>query len=384
MAVEFAASPRSTLGIEWELALVNQQDHSLASIAPALLGEINAPGSDSQMPHITRELLENTIELVTAPHTRVSDAVDELRTMAQRVQDAAATHGACVVGAGSHPFGRWVDERVTPSERYDRFIDRTQWWGRNMLIWGVHVHLGIDRVDRVIPLMHSLLARLPHLLALSTSSPFWGGEATGYASNRTLMFQQLPTAGLPWDLDDWGHFERVIEDLTRTGVIDDVSEARWDVRPSPRWGTLEFRGFDGVSSLNEVAALAALTLCLVEDGQRRLDRGETLVRLQPWYVRENKWRAARYGLDARVIVDQEGTQVPLREDIERVIAELAPVAESLGCSAELAQVGAILTSGSSAERQLKTAQGFADPTGAEALGAVVHGLADAFRAGISR
>ena len=139
-----------------------------------------------------------------------------------------------------------------------------------------------------------------------------------------------------------------------------------------------------MSPVYGVAAPAALTQGLVHVGQRRLDRGETLVRLQPWYVRENKWRAARYGLDARVIVDQEGTQVPLREDIERVIAELAPVAESLGCSAELAQVGAILTSGSSAERQLKTAQGFADPTGAEALGAVVHGLADAFRAGIAR
>lgn len=382
MAIEFADSPRSTLGIEWELALVNQADHSLASIAPALLAEVAAPGENPTMPLITRELLENTIELVTAPHTRVGDAVDELRMMAQRVQSAAASHDACVVGAGTHPFGRWVNERVTASERYDRFIDRTQWWGRNMLIWGVHVHLGIDRVDRVIPLMHTLLAHLPHLLALSTSSPFWGGEATGYASNRTLMFQQLPTAGLPWDMEDWADFERVIADLTQTGVIDDVSEARWDVRPSPRWGTLEFRGFDGVSSLDEVAALAALTQCLVEDGQRRLDRGETLTRLQPWYVRENKWRAARYGLDADVIIDRDGTQVSLQSDIVRLLAELAPVAESLGCADELARVASILEAGSSASRQLQVAKTFADPTGAEALGAVVSGLAAEFRRGI--
>lgn len=382
MAVEFAQSPRSTLGIEWELALVDQGNHGLVSIAPALLESIASPSTPGAMPQITRELLENTIELVSAPHQRVGDAVAELRDMALAVQAAAERHQACVVGAGSHPFGRWADERVTSSERYDRFIDRTQWWGRNMLIWGVHVHLGIDRVDRVIPLMHALLARLPHLLALSSSSPFWGGEATGYASNRTLMFQQLPTAGLPWDLDDWADYERVMADLQLTGVIDEVSEARWDVRPSPRWGTLEFRGFDGVSSLSEIAALAALTQCLVEDGQRRLDRGETLTRLQPWFVRENKWRAARYGLDARIIVDRDGTQVPLRDDITRLLDELAPVADSLGCATELARVAGILHDGSSADRQLAIAAEYPDPTGPEALTAVVRGLAEKFRAGL--
>lgn len=384
MAVEFAESPRSTLGIEWELALVDDVDHNLVSVAPALLAEIEAPSSPGAMPQITRELLENTLELVTAPHHRVGAAVDELRTMAQQVHTAAAVHGARVVGAGSHPFGRWADERVTPSERYERFIDRTQWWGRNMLIWGVHVHLGIDKVERVVPLMHDLLARLPHLLALSASSPFWGGEETGYASNRTLMFQQLPTAGLPWDFNDWEEFGQVIEDLTRTGVIDDVSEARWDLRPSPHWGTLEFRGFDGISSLDEIGALAALTQCIVEHGQRQMDRGEPLVRLQPWYVRENKWRAARYGLDARIIVDRAGTQVTLRDDIARLVDELAPVAEALGCSGELARVSQILTTGSSADRQRSIAAEFENPTSPEALSAVVRGLADTFQTGIGR
>jgi carboxylate-amine ligase len=382
MVIEFAQSARSTLGIEWELALIAQNDQSLASLAPALLAVLPSSAPGGGMPKITSELLENTIELVTAPHRRVADAVAELRIMAREVQTAAAAHGAWVVGAGSHPFGRWSDERVTSAERYERFIDRTQWWGRNMLIWGVHVHIGIDRIERVVPLMHALVARLPHLLALSTSSPFWGGEDTGYASNRTLMFQQLPTAGLPFDIDDWADFERVINDLTHTGVIEEVSEARWDVRPSPRWGTLEFRGFDGISSLEEVAALAALTQCVVEDGQRRLDRGEELIRLQPWFVRENKWRAARYGLDAQVIVDRAGTQRALRDDIAELIDDLAPIAESLGCTAELSRVAGILHDGSSAQRQRAIAAEFQDPTGHESLSAVVRGLADQFRAGI--
>lgn len=166
------------------------------------------------------------------------------------------------------------------------------------------------------------------------------------------MFQQLPTAGLPWDIDNWDDIAHILEDLVTADVISEPTQARWDVRPAPRWGTIELRACDGASTLWEIGAIAAFSQCLIEQFQRKLDQGESLPRLQPWYVRENKWRAARYGLEADVIVNSDGRQVPLRDHLTQLIIELGPVAESLGCVAELADVSRILQHGNSSARQL--------------------------------
>lgn len=377
MTIDFARSPRSTLGIEWELALVDPTSRSLANVAPPILAELErrwpqSPGA----PQATSELLQNTVELVSAPHRRVREAIGELRLLAADLLDQAKAHGVRVIGTGSHPFSRWEDQLITPGERYGRFVERTQWWGRNMLIWGVHVHVGIDRRERVIPTLHTLLTYQPVFQALSASSPFWAGEATGYRSNRTLMFQQLPSAGLPAHVESWEDFERVIEDLTRTGVIAEPTEARWDVRPAPRWGTIEVRFCDGSSSLETLGALAALTQCLVEDCARRLDRGETLPLLPPWFARENKWRAARFGLDAEVIYDEAGSQARLRDRVSVLVDRLAPVAADLGCVEELEQVARIAETGTSADRQLETYSRLGGTR--DALRAVVDSEADVF------
>jgi len=384
LPITFTQSPRSTLGVEWEVALVDRTTRELAQLGPAILEELEPRFPAAQFPHLTSELLENTIEFVTAPHQRVADALADLRTLAAAAQQQAQARGATLIGSGSHPFSRWEDQRVTPSARYDRFVDRYRWWGRNMLIWGVHVHIGVDRRDRVVPLLHTLLTHLPHLLALSASSPLWAGEATGYASNRTLMFQQLPTAGLPWDMDDWEDFARIIDDLTTTGIVAEPTEARWDIRPAPRWGTIEVRACDGASTLTEIGALAALTQCLVEHFQCVMDRGGELPRLQPWFVRENKWRAARYGLDTRIVVDRTGREEPLRDELHALVAQLQAVADRLGCAAELAEVSRMLDAGTSAERQLAVyeARGGANG-GAAALTAVVDALAAEFDEGLA-
>lgn len=381
MPITFAPSPRSTLGIEWELSLVDRRTRELVQLGPEIIAELDRDFPPSTFPHVAGELLENTVELVSAPHRRVSAATDELRELAAAALTAADARGAALIGSGSHPFSRWDDQRVTPNERYDRFVERTRWWGRNMLIWGVHVHVGVDQRSRVVPLVHALLAHLPHLLALSTSSPLWAGETTGYASNRTLMFQQLPTAGLPWDVEDWDGIERVLHDLTVTGIIAEPTEARWDIRPAPRWGTIELRACDSASTLAEISAIAALTQCLVEHFQQVADRGGALPRLQPWFVRENKWRAARYGLNARVIIDAEGRQEPLRDALAELMTTLAPVAAQLDCEAELDQVAQIIAGGTSAERQLAVyaAHGGA-AGGSTALHAVVDSLVDEFTA----
>jgi carboxylate-amine ligase len=245
-----------------------------------------------------------------------------------------------------------------------------------MMIWGIHVHVGIDDRDKALPILDGLLAYLPHLQALSASSPFWAGERTGYASNRALVFQQLPTAGLPWPLQNWSEFEGYLHDMVGTGVMEDATEVRWDIRPAPRWGTIEVRACDGMSTLPELAAVAALVQVLVEHFSRRLDEGMPLETIQPWFIRENKWRAARYGLDARVIVDHLGTQRLVTEHLRETLDEVSDIAVELKCARELAGLEPILTEGASYSRQLA----IADAADGD-LREVVRHLVGEFRSG---
>ena len=355
MGIDFTRSERSTIGLEWELALVDRETGDLVSIATEVLDALR--GDDgSAHPHITGELLLNTVELVSGVHHTVTDAVTDISGQLDEVRAASDPFGVDPICSGSHPFGQWFDQRVTDKERYHRLIDRTQWWGRNMMIWGIHVHVGIEDVSKVMPIMNGMLCYLPHLQALSASSPFWAGVDTGYASNRALMFQQLPTAGAPWGLADWTAWEEYVADMTRTGIIDDVTEVRWDIRPAPRWGTIEVRVCDGVSTAQELGAIAALIQCLVEWMSTRIDAGEEIPTMQPWFVRENKWRAARYGLDAEIILDAEGNERLVTDDVRELIGILSPIATRLGCLTELRDLSVILDAGASYQRQRAVAE----------------------------
>jgi len=309
----------------------------------------------------------------------VANAVGDLERMIEKLRVVTDDIGVDLMCAGTHPFSQWFQQHVTPDhERYATLIDRTQWWGRQMMIWGVHMHIGIDDREKVLPIVNGLLTYYPHFQALSASSPFWVGEATGYASNRALLFQQLPTAGLPPQLGAWANYEELVQDLTHVGVIDDHSELRWDVRPSPKWGTIELRYCDGLSSVEEVGALAALAQCLVEDLSTRLDNGEAVPTMQPWFVRENKWRAARYGLEAVIIQDSAGNEALVRDDTIALLQRLEPVAERLGCVTELQAVHGILDRGASYQRQL----GVAAANGGS-LKAVVASLVSELRDGLA-
>ncbi|MCW2813290.1 MAG: putative enzyme, partial [Nocardioides sp.] len=203
----------------------------------------------------------------------------------------------------------------------------------------------------VMPVLSALLRYYPHLQALSASSPIWAGMDTGYASNRALMFQQLPTAGLPFQFATWEEYESFAHDQLTTGVIDELGEIRWDLRPAAHIGTLENRVCDGVSSLRDLAALTALMHCLVVDLDTRLAAGEELPTMPPWHVQENKWRSARYGLDAIVILDAASTERLVTEDLVDLVERLAPVAERLGCARELASVADLVAGGASYQRQ---------------------------------
>jgi carboxylate-amine ligase len=355
MEIEFGRSRRSNIGLEWELACVDHSSGELTAAAPKILDRIGA-SHDEGYPQVTAELLTNTVELVSGPHDHVANAVGDLERMIERVRAVTDDLGVDLMCAGTHPFSQWFQQHVTPdNERYATLIDRTQWWGRQMMIWGVHMHIGVDDRDKVLPIINGLLGYYPHFQALSASSPFWGGEATGYASNRALLFQQLPTAGLPPQLGAWANYEELVQDLTRVGVIDDHSELRWDVRPSPKWGTIELRYCDGLSTVEEVGAIAALAQCLVEHLSTKLDDGEEIETMQPWFVRENKWRGARYGLEAIIIQDAGGNEAPVRDDTIALLARLEPIAQRLGCVRELNAVYGILERGASYQRQLKVA-----------------------------
>lgn len=375
VTLEFAPSARSTVGLEWEIMLADPATGDLVGRAPELLSALEA-ASEAERHTVTGELLTNTIEVTSGVGDSVAHAVDDIAAAIAAVRTATDPAGVELLSAGSHPFAQWFDQEVTDKTRYHTLIERTQWWGRNMMIWGIHVHIGVEDRRKVIPIINALAAYLPHLQALSASSPFWAGERTGYASNRALVFQQLPTAGLPWQLADWAEYESYLDDMVRTGVMADATEVRWDIRPAPRWGTIEVRACDGLSTLPELAAVAALVQVLVEHLSRELDEGRTLPAMPSWYHRENKWRAARYGLDARVIVDAVGTQRPVREHVAEMLEELAPLAVELGCVREFGSIGTILADGASYERQLT----IANATGGD-LQAVVQHLIREFRSG---
>lgn len=359
MKIDFASSRQSTLGVEWELALVDAETGELASVAKEVLRGVAAKhpelNEDDEHPHIKQELLLNTVELVTGICNTVAEAKADLSSSLAAVRDVTDPMGVEVFCAGSHPFSPPQLQPVTDKERYAKLIDRTQWWGRQMVIYGVHVHVGLDSRDKVLPVLDGLVNYFPQFQALSASSPFWGGEDTGYASQRALMFQQLPTAGLPFQFSSWEDFEAYAQDMFTTGVIDSLSEIRWDIRPVPHFGTIEMRICDGLASLEEVGAIAALTQCLVDEFSTTLDNGGTIPTMPPWHVQENKWRAARYGLDAIIILDAAGNEQLVTDHIRETVARLEPVAAKLGCTAELADVLKIIDRGAGYQRQRRVA-----------------------------
>jgi carboxylate-amine ligase len=348
--IDFAGSPRPTVGVEWEFALVDAKTRDLSNEAASVIAGLG------ENPHVHKELLRNTVEIVTGICENAGEAMEDLQSTLRPVRKIVEEHGLELFCAGTHPFAKWSAQKLTDAPRYAELIKRTQWWGRQMLIWGVHVHVGVSSAHKVMPIITSLLNHYPHLLALSASSPFWDGADTGYASNRAMMFQQLPTAGLPFQFQEWREFENFVRDQKKTGIIDHMNEIRWDIRPSPHLGTVEVRIFDGVSNLHELSALVALTHCLIVDLDRRLDAGETLPVMPPWHVQENKWRAARYGLDAIIILDADSNERLVTEDLEDQLDRLAPVAESLSCVDELARVSDIYRAGASYQRQRRVAE----------------------------
>ncbi|SDE28164.1 carboxylate-amine ligase [Blastococcus fimeti] len=350
MEIPFRSSERSSLGVEWELQLVDLASRELSPGAVTILEQLRPEGAEEH-PKAKHELLQSTVEIITGICTTVAEAKADLAGTLAEVAAAAEQRGLGLMCAGTHPFTDWQSQLISPKERYLELVERMQWMARRMQIFGVHVHVGVRAPEKAIPIVNALCQYIPHFLALSSSSPYWVGCDTGLASARTKIFEGMPTAGLPYQLADWAEFEEYMETLISTKSIESVREVWWDVRPHPDFGTVELRICDGLPTLDEIGAVAALAQCLVEQFDTQLDRGYTLPTPASWVLRENKWRASRYGLDADIVVDDRGTVRPVRQAILDLVEELMPTAKRLGCEAELGDVLRVLDVGASYQRQ---------------------------------
>lgn len=352
MSTPFTPSEkRSTIGVEWEFALVDPASRDLVSAADDILRDIKPAGLPAH-PYAKYEFMQYTVEVITGICTTVAEATADLATTVEEVRGAATKRDLELMAAGTHPFAKWRDQQITDGGlRYAQMIERQQGMARRLVINGVHVHVGVTDRDTVIPIQNAILEKLPIILALSTSSPYWQGADTQYASARAGIFASMSNAGLPPVLRDWDEYEQVLTAFTRSQTITDLRQLWWDVRPHPDFGTIEVRIADCLSTLDEIAMTAAIIQCLIERYAKQLEQGYTLPVPKGWIVNENKWRAARYGLDAEFIVDDIGATVPARKAVTDLVAELMPTAHHLGCADELTTATRILTLGTSSERQ---------------------------------
>jgi carboxylate-amine ligase len=350
MRIDFAESQRTSLGVEWELELVDLDTRELTSASDAILAAIS-PNGDGEHPKAKHELLQSCVEVITGICQTVAEACADLAGTVAEVQKAAAERNVGVICSGTHPITDWTTQRVTDQERYLQLIERNQWLARQLQIFGVHVHCGIRSPEKAMPIVNALLGYLPHFLSLSASSPYWIGADTGLASYRSKVFEALPTAGLPYQLSGWDAFEKYMEILISSHAIESIREVWWDIRPHPNFGTVELRICDGLPTLDEIACVAALAQCLVERFDRQLDHGYTLPEPRPWLVRENKWRAARYGLDAEIVVDNSGRLQPVTDAIHDLVDDLLPIARKLDCARELEMIPRLVERGASYQRQ---------------------------------
>jgi len=351
MTIDWKPSHGPTLGVEWEVQLIDSETMQLRQEAGKVLDDLPVVGDTGEHPRLKHELMQSTVEVITGVCSTVAEAKGDLAEMITELQRAAAPHGIVLACAGTHPVSDWRDATMAPIQRYAELVEQMQWLARRIQTFGVHVHVGIRDGGKAIPIVNALAAYLPHFLALTASSPFWCGYDTGLASSRSVTFGTLPTSGPPPRLADWEEFEDYMGTLLRAGTIRTIKEVWWDIRPHPDFGTVEIRMFDGTPTLREVGMVAALSQSLVQLFDYQLDRGYTLPSPPPWLVKDNKWRATRYGLDATVITDADGSTAPLRDELYELLRALEPVADRLGCADELSVADEVLEYGASYERQ---------------------------------
>jgi glutamate---cysteine ligase / carboxylate-amine ligase len=351
MTIAWNPSSGPTVGVEWEVLLVDPRTRLLRQDADAVLAGLGSLTESGEHPKLKHELMQSTVEAVTGICGTVAEAKADLAVTLKELQRAAEPHGITLASAGTHPVSEWQDARMAPSQRYAELVEQIQWPARRLQICAVQVHVGLRDGDRAMSIINALATCMPHFLGLTASSPYWNGNDTGLASARSVVFGALPNTGPPPLIHDWEQFEAYMETQIRAGSIRSIKEVWWDIRPHPDYGTVEIRVCDAVPTLREIGMVGALAQCLVQLFDSQLDRGYRLPFHDPWVVGENKWRATRYGLDATVITDNRGSTAPLRDEVYELLRDLEPVACRLGCAEELAVADEVLAAGAPYERQ---------------------------------
>ena len=343
------SEPKFTLGIEEEYLLVDRTTRALVVDPPQnLMSECEELIGEQ----VSSELLQSQIEIGTRVCNNIQEAREELMRLRKAVVDVAANHDLAPIAASTHPFSNWQEQKQTQKDRYEALTVEMQGAARRLVICGMHVHVGIDDDELRIDLMNQMAYFLPHLLALSCSSPFWGGRDTGLKSYRLTIFDALPRTGLPERFASWAEYQRHVDVLVGAGLIEDSTRIWWDLRPSARYPTLETRVMDVCTRLDDTISLAAMLVCILRMLYRLRTRNQRWRIYTPMLIRENRWRAMRYSYDEGLIDFARGTVVPFDELLDEMLDLIAEDAEALGCAKEVAAVRDILERGTSAHRQL--------------------------------
>lgn len=348
----FGKSDPYTLGVEEEYQLLDGTSFDLVQHIETVLAAIE--GHELE-PQINPELMQSVLEIATPVCRTPADVQGELVKLRAYVCGVAREKSMRVGSAGTHPFSLFERQRITAKDRYRQLVDQLQYIARRELIFGMHIHVAIDDPDKAIKIMNGLLPQLAPLLALSASSPFWRGEPTGLMSSRQMVFASFPRSGPPPRFRDYADYAEVVGQLERTGCIADYTHIWWDIRPHPRLGTIEIRICDAVTRVEDAVAITAYCQALVKQLSERHDAGEEIPSYHRILTTENKWLAARYGLEAPVMDLATGrrNRIPVAQLVRRTVREIEPHARELGSERELEGIAELLARGNSADRQLR-------------------------------
>lgn len=345
--LDFTRNDRPSIGIELELGLVNGQSMALSSSVLELMQAL--PHSDVAC--YKAELMQCTIEINTCVCNTIADADADLRQKLTIAEQAADSLELKLWWGSTHPFSLWRDQKVTPDERYVALVNLLQEMARRMVTFGLHVHVGVDSGDKAVMICDRIMQHLPTLLALTCSSPSWENRATGLQSHRSKILEGLPTAGLPTLMRNWSEYVWLVNHMVDTGFINTIREIWWDVRPHHNFGTVEVRVCDMPGNLTDTLSIAALIQCLVTALSAEIDEGTYQHDCHPMMVRQNKWRACRFGTKAQLVDSYTHDVQSVSRIVERLVRWLRPIAQTLECEAQLNHVQAMADGPSWADRQ---------------------------------
>ena len=363
-----------TVGVEEEFQIVDPNTWELRSHVTELLAS-SAPAFGE---HIKREMHQSIVEVGTKICGSIEELAFEIIRTRRDLADAAERVGLRIAAAGTHPFSNWMDQVISPGERYETIVEELQQLARSLLIFGLHVHVAVPDASSMIDLMNEARYFLPHLLALSTSSPFWMGRDTGLKSYRTTVFRRFPRTGIPDHFQSWTEYEQYVEQLVELNCIDNGKKIWWDLRPQPAFGTLEFRICDVPTAPCASIAIAALAQAIIVKLYRLREKNLGFRRYHRALIEENKWRAARWGIEGKLIDFGKRREVPMRELAEELLEFIDDVVDDLGSRREIEYVRTILTGGTSAEKQVLIYRQTGD------LRAVVQSIVDETRAEVEQ